>query len=202
MAWNNNIPLATHKPSVDQPLMQQNFTQVQTSFSVDHVALGTAPDGHHKQLTFDGTATGAITPAGTQSVLYPDLDAANKPVSGRQELWYSTVDPSVPAAVDLQITNSNLLSAGGSGMLPGGLQIRCGSNFSNGDPGNPSLVSFAPKFPTACISVVATGTSTGVQTATVKVDIVDNTKFHLISQKWTGGTGGTSELCKWIAIGY
>ena len=201
MAWNNNIPLATHKPSVDQPLMQQNFSQVQTSFSVDHIALGTAPDGYHKQITFNGTATGAIVPAGTQSVITPDVDAANFPVSGRQELWFTTVDLTAPfPAVDVQITNSKLTAASGAGMLPGGLQIRTGTGKATG-AGNPET--FSPQFPTACLGVVMTATSNPTKRNTIFVAAKNATGFTATSKNEDAAlvTGDQVNIF-YIAIGY
>jgi len=52
MVYRKSIPVATEKPSVSQPKIKENFTQLNDQFEVDHTALEESTNlGKHKKVT-------------------------------------------------------------------------------------------------------------------------------------------------------
>lgn len=78
MAYLDNIPIATDVPAVSQPQIVQNFSQLNTQFGVEHVAL-TSPlnQGKHKYVTLQRSL--GIPPVGTDISLAQAVTALGNP---------------------------------------------------------------------------------------------------------------------------
>lgn len=48
----NDVPLSGQTLGVTQPLIRNNFSTIDTAFTVDHVSYGTSGQGKHNQVTF------------------------------------------------------------------------------------------------------------------------------------------------------
>jgi hypothetical protein len=81
-SYNNNIPLASNNPSVDQPNMEINTNSISSLIAVDHVGFNSSGTGaggnggHHLQVTFDSQLTPS-TPIVPQSVLFSNIGLAD-----------------------------------------------------------------------------------------------------------------------------
>jgi hypothetical protein len=66
MVYLPGIPNATDIPSNSQPQIKENFTQLNTQFSVEHVAFNAASgNGQHLGITLPPNPAGLAFPAGT-----------------------------------------------------------------------------------------------------------------------------------------
>ena len=173
---NTTIPAAGNDPSIDQQPMQTNFANINSYLGIDHTTPGTNPgDGQHNQVTFHINQA-APSMANAVSGLFANSATGS-------QLFFQN------ASGILQITNSSLLATAGNAMFPGGLQIRAGS-------GSASVAgvtnTFSPKFPTACLSVVASGSGFGF---VISVPSFNDTNFNAFSSL-------SSTTIRYIAVGY
>src|SRR5215469_11178606 len=82
MTYNTGIPAAGNTPAHDQPLMQQNFTQIATSYNTDHIALNSGSNAgfsNKTTLVQQGSDPANVVNAGI---------AYTKAVGARTELFY------------------------------------------------------------------------------------------------------------------
>ena len=180
MAYDRNIPQPTDLISNSQADLLANFQAIDsgttgtgTGFSRNHVTLTDGTNGglHNRIDFYQALASPAIS--GFVASEYP------KTVTNI-ELFYKN------ATQDMQISNSLLTAASGEGMLPGGLQIRCGGGTANN-----TSTTFTTAFPNACIAVVATlNTSVG----TIQITAKSATAFTANSS--------SSGAMYYVAIGY
>lgn len=170
---NTTVPAAGNDPSIDQQPMQTNFANISSYLSVDHTTPGTNPgDGQHNQVTFHINQA-APSIANAVSGLF----------SNSSQLFFQN------ASGVLQITNSALAPSSGAGMFPGGLQIRVGSGTAS-VAGVTNTIS--PAFPTACLSVVASGSGFGF---VISVPSFTTSSFNAFSSL-------SSTTIRYIAVGY
>src|SRR5580700_5222573 len=181
MAYDQTVPNASHTPAQDQPVMQGNFLQIATSYNTDHIPLTSGSNvGYSNKTTYVSQAS---DPSGVASA---GIAYSKIPVS-HTELFY---EGEAGTGKILQMTNQALTTASGEGFLAGGLQIRSGSAASNNGG---VTTSFSSAFPTACISVVASGTNGGQPTNKISVIAKTASNFTLMSP--------LGEACLFIAIG-
>ena len=85
MAYLDNIPQGTDNPStLSRPQLLENFSQLNTQISVNHVALTAGADnGKHTKIEFN-TNHAAGAPIGTQSEIYTE--------GASPQLYFKTVD--------------------------------------------------------------------------------------------------------------
>jgi len=164
--YNSNIPLSTHNPSVDQPMMEVNNNSIAGYVAVDHVPFNTSGSGWHNQVTFSNVSTQA-TPTDPVSILYTKNDAAGHP--------------------QLNFLNSqnftNTFAGNGAVLLLGGLIIQWGTGSTTG-----SSFAFPITFPNNCYSMVVTGTST-LYTGGFVVSALSRTNYTVSRTSGTGATG-------------
>jgi len=73
MAYQNNIPVATHYLQNDQPAILENFVDLNAQFSVDHDTLvAGGASGKHLKVTLPERAADPVTAAGEISVYTKD----------------------------------------------------------------------------------------------------------------------------------
>lgn len=71
MSYTTNVPQASQFISDSQPLIQTNFSQLNTQISVDHVALTAGSgNGQHKQISLSTYGVTPYTNTATQSYVY------------------------------------------------------------------------------------------------------------------------------------
>lgn len=185
MSYNNTIPQPTNLMSNSQAQIFGNFAAIDSGttgtgagFSRNHVTMTDGTNGglHHRVDYYQAVASPAIS--GFAASLYP------KTVTNVEACFKNTV-------ADIQITNSTLTTASGEGMMPGGVQVRCGLASSNGSG---VTTNFTTAFPVACLSVVVTGRNTSLTTNIIKV--TGKTRFDFTLQSPSG------ENAYYVAIGY
>lgn len=188
------IPNAADLISSSQQPIKNNFGQLNTQFGMDHNPFWTGSangDGHHKQVFFDVAAASntpplPTTPSGSaNSVMYSAPDAT----STNQEMFWANKQFNGGAAV--QMTNSNLSAASGQGMMPGGLQMRCGVITG---PGSSFTVSYTA-FPTG--TLVSFAISSGNPRTWQCVNI-DSSSFTATPSSALANI----DVFYWFAIGY
>lgn len=112
------IPDAPNDPADDQPLMKQNFININSYLQVDHVTAGAPGNGFHKEVTFYNKNAAAL-PVDPTSVLYTadgtastvaDMRFRNAngifPVNCIRALVTFVSDTSVPAGNPFPLVNS------------------------------------------------------------------------------------------------
>ena len=186
MAYNRSIPQSTDLLSNNQSQILGNFQAIDSGttgtgigFSRNHITMTDATNGGlHNRIDFY-QAVSSPSVSGFASSLYP-FTVTNT------EVYYKNT------SVDIPITNTLLTAASGQGMMPGGLQVRCGSGNSGGT--KTVSISFGVNFPTACLSVVST--AEGTDTTQNCIPGAANTSGFTLT------TSKTNLTYYWIAIGY
>jgi len=78
MVYKPTIPASTDKPAQSQADIQENFTQLNNQFKIEHIAFDAAADnGQHKFITLKRSA--GVVPAGTDWVVAQALTPAANP---------------------------------------------------------------------------------------------------------------------------
>lgn len=146
---NTNIPAANNYPGDDQPIMQQNFANINGYVQVDHTNPAAVGAGEHKQVTFFSNNTPAVPTS--PPVLFTSLqDGAGNALPGAlpQLFFYSG---SATAGKNNYVSNVN-----GSTMGMNGIIMKWGQYFIPGTGFN-QPVNFPVPFPNNCFSVIAVG---------------------------------------------
>lgn len=85
--YDPTIPVGTHFPGNDRPLMQQNFNSTQGILNVDHYSFDDSVNGGwHKQVVLPASNVPGSSPIGTSSVIYSGDGQATVP--GISELYF------------------------------------------------------------------------------------------------------------------
>lgn len=122
------IPQAGDIPSQSQAQILSNFTEIDTDFAKDHVALtdGTVANrGFHKYSRYQLQAAGPITTA-TQVALYCKNDGV------APNLYFRRAAAGAEIVMTANITPVNAIE--GQSFLPGGLIIKWGQYAMAGNP--------------------------------------------------------------------
>lgn len=190
MAYLRNIPAATDLISNSQSQIQGNFqiidsgsTGTGTGFSRNHVTMTDATNGglHNRVDFYQAVSAPAIS--GFTSSAYA------KTANSDSQLFYKN------GTAEMQITNSALSAASAQGMLPGGLQIRCGTANSFSADNSNHAIAISPAFPTNSLFIF-TSASNSDYTHAVQTAAVNASSFNAKSNN-----GGTINFT-WLAIGY
>ena len=188
MSYDPTVPVSGTSLATSRPLIQTNFATINSAssgFALEHVALGIAQAGLHKQVTFNANNAPAGAPIDPSSVAYTQPDSGGHPV-----LFYQTSQGSFQLSSNITpvLTVNN-----GQTFLPGGLIMKWGvtGNLPTG-----TTVNFSPAFPNACLNVTATqNAGLGANTAIG----VSNFMAASFQYFFTNGANGT---IYWLAIGY
>jgi hypothetical protein len=136
MPYNGNIPQATDLLSSSQPLIQGNFSAIQTLIDVDHVDFASANQGKHFRVSlpvqsgpsFDATDTGlysALNPNSSQNEIYAYH-------------YNSTGTLRTPMTASVLGTNADPGSnSAGWSYLPSGILLKWGSATVTSTSGSP-----------------------------------------------------------------
>lgn len=196
--YTTNIPLATNKPSVDQPNMKTNTNSINSIIGVDHLTFGTATgsesDGWHTVIHSvpQGSDPGSITGFG---------QVYTKTVSGDQQLFYESgngvVSQLTPGGIPVAATNGYVF-------LPGGIIMQWGQVSFSGTSQQQGTVTYTSvgniAFPNNTFNVQTTlhdsGGSNTSNTQNVSVFTFTNTSF-----KWNYTGSSAYDRFYWIAVG-
>lgn len=230
-AYTPGVPQPQQTISFTQPLIYNNFQQIQTWTNVDHVQISGAGgnEGKHAKVSLiqqsyvaGGGFTPAINPAtgiGTLGI----YAAQNTTNNGPSRMWavipIKTANPSTWATLNVPFTESQLLNnpgingQAGYTYLPSGILIQY-SSFTQGIPDNGSIspaanIVFPIPFPNKVFSVMLTpfigATFSAVAHATLPPDvtpIVPISQVSCRSVRTSGTSTGQSGIFAYVAIGY
>ena len=129
----NNVPQANQRISDTQPLIQSNFQQIQTAFSLNHVPIADASgnQGKHNFVTFP-VQNPAPTITSPDIGLYSFADA----ISGLNQLYFVNTANTV---TNVPFTSCRFANTGYA-YFAGGILVKWGNATSSG--GNPNSVTF------------------------------------------------------------
>jgi hypothetical protein len=190
MTYTANTPLISQNISVTQPLINANFTVLDTYTQVNHVALNAINAGKHKfvQMPVQTVIPGGLTTG--EGTLY------TKTSGSTPELYYTPSNTSREYQLTYTASNTNFAAAtNGWTFLPGGMILQYGSVASP----TTGTVNFPITFPTAIYSIQLTlvrTSSSSVQSAYVN----DASAIGPSSFAYTT-TGSSNNQLFWMAIG-
>lgn len=120
--YDPTIPAANDILSQSQSDIQNNFSELNTIFDVDHLTWNSNPSGNrgfHRQITMPEGLAAAPTPITTQGIVYPLADVLD--TNADVQMYYAN------ASTVSQLTNAFLTNADpGVICLPGGLFVMWG----------------------------------------------------------------------------
>ena len=162
MTYNLGIPAASNTPAHDQPLMQQNFAQIATSYNTDHVPLNSGSNaGFSNRITLVDQASGPGSAASqvvqyAKSVVYPNAAGTFS------ELFFQR--DGVGTEIQMTAGPGNPVAAlAGQTYLPGGIILQWGRTTNTTGSSQGSLsVSFPNAFPTALFNIQAISGGPGI----------------------------------------
>lgn len=172
--YNPSIPATNDDPADDQPLMQANFSSINTLINVDHVGFSNAQYGQHNQVTF--AANNVPTTPTTPPVLFTNT------VGGAPQLFFYSGST----------FNQYTSAANGSTYLLGGTIIKWGGTGVISGSGN--VITFATAFPNNCFMVTLTLVDPGNPTVQYNVQSKSNSNF-------TCATSSANKSFYYIAMG-
>src|ERR1700750_377068 len=194
----NDVPLPGQNLLVTRNPINQNFSVLDTTFSIDHVAYNTSGQGKHNKVTLPVQSPAPAFTGGDLG-LYSFLNTT----TNKNELYVHKITGA--ATVDIPLTASTLsaTAAPGSGTggwtyLPSGMFMTFGSGNGNGL--TTVTLSFPP--PTQILNVQLTPQSAGTSYVNLQVrmiDILSRTQFRIfVSVNGAAAAGGFS----FSVIGY
>ncbi len=172
MSYQPGIPTGSVPLNQDYLNLQQNFTQINDQFMVDHVPLtstsGTPPNGYHEAIHMVPVSTTASNPPNNQPINgytatagYGQLlDAEiNDGINTDTALFFLTGGNKL-----IQLTRNvvPVMATNGYTFMPGGLIFQWGvingthgsdNHFNGGDTGTVTFASANIAFPKACFSI-------------------------------------------------
>ena len=194
MSYQAGIPTGSVPLNQDYLNIQNNFTQLNTQFSIDHVALtstsGTPPNGYHIQVHLVPEATPAATAGYGQ--LYSNT--VNDGINTDQELFWLT-----GANRNIQLTMNFVPVAATNGytFLPGGLILQWG--VLSAAATTATTVTFtgigAIAFPNNCFNMQTTANTSSTSTNVLNITTLTKTGFIYYS------TSSVTKNYFWTAIG-
>jgi len=154
-----NIPAANNDPADDQPLMQQNFSNINGYLQVDHTNPSATGAGQHKQVTFNSNNVPSL-PTSFPTLFTNNQDGGgnNLPGSVSELFFYS--------GTSTQSSNQYRALSTGSTMVLGGTILKWGSTGAVADN---ATVSFVTAFPNNCFAVLLTITDPNATSKTINV---------------------------------
>ena len=208
MAYQNNIPQATDRLKDSQSDIQDNFAEIETLVTVNHVDFGNPDQGKHKWVTFP-VQGGAPSFATGEDGLY-NLPYNNVGSGGPQLLNELFVHKQVAggASVDIPFTASilsqdaaPLSGANGWSYLPSGILLRWANVTGTGPDTVTMDTATFPGFNTlynVIITPVPTGPSFDL--AVSFVSIASPNSFNVFVSKRTS-TSATTGSFNFLAVG-
>jgi len=205
-----NIPTGLVPLNEDYQNLQNNFTQINTTYNTDHVPLTEASqNGYHTVVHLAKQVAGTVGISNTFS-LYEEQ--TNDGYATRQQL-FAISGTGTPYALTRNFTPS--LGTNGITFLPGGLVIQWGfvngthsanNHFNQGDVGTVTFSAVNTAFPNNCYGVwfslqYSTAAGGVIPDGTASVQYDTNTLSKL-KFDWSFSTGSSKFTnFMWVAIG-
>lgn len=200
------IPTGTVDLDVDYLNIQKNFTQLDTTFGVDHVTFSnqTPQNGYHAVIRFNPFSTTATNPPNNQPVAAPPT------ISGYGQLFSSQINDGINTDTALyfktgggrlqQLTRNFVPVGSGNGytFLPGGLILQWGVVNSPGQSGSVAFNASNINFTSACFNVQMTIRRDG---STSAFGIYLNGAPTTTGFSYIGNGGSSNNAIYWVAIG-
>lgn len=204
MSYQNDIPQATDRLKDSQSDILDNFAEIETFVTVNHVDFGSADQGKHKWVTFpvQGSAPAFSTgEEGLYNLPYNNTASTVNELFIHKQLSTGTADIPFTASILSQNATPTSLAAGWS-YLPSGLLIKWGSASGTGTTTvNVDGGSF-PSFNTI-FNVLLTPFAAGAsdQNFAVRfIDLVSPSQFRAYVSSRTS-TGAASGAFQFLIIG-
>lgn len=134
----NNVPLSGQNLQNTRVPINQNFSTIDSTFSIDHVAYNTSGGGKHNKITFPVQALAPVFAAGDDGI-YNKLYAG----TGLNELFihqqYSAGTRDIPFTATTGNTIAGVIGGAGYTYLPSGLLVKWGVDTRTGDSGTVTM---------------------------------------------------------------
>lgn len=192
MSFVSGIPASGQSLGSSKPSVEGNFSYINTTNSVNHVAFNEAGAGKHKFLQMPEQASSPGTSINEMALFTKEVSGISEIFLQRENLAAAGVAIQMSSGDPKQGSTANF----GQSFLPGGFQIKWGNETLASTSGN--VVSYTVKsldnFPTNTVAVfvVATGTDTS---QSAQPSAFSSTGFTVTCSK-------TSLNVSWVAIGY
>jgi len=195
-----DVPLAPQRIKDSQPIIRQNFIEINALIDVDHYTFGSPTIGEHKKVTLPDQGLPPVFP-GNDLGIYAQVPTA-VPQTGVNELYIRKRNN-----VRVPITAA-LLNGDGWAYLPSGLLIKWGTSNVNGfnqpvvfpDDGNIAI----PRFGVGSVFQVFLSSSPAVITPTFICTLVSGSVNNLgfNANSFTSNTGlAANGFIDYLAIG-
>lgn len=194
MAYTNSIPFAAQRFKDSQPLILDNFIDIQNALIVNHGDFNTPDVGKHNFLTMPRQAVVPTPPfAATEIAVYNILNAT----SGISELY---VQKGIGTGIPFTLSQNGGVS--GWTYLPSGMKMVWGQDTIAGGVSTKttlfSSVATFPGFSTSALGIQITRMHNATSNNFIQLDSFTNLQF--IARRSTS-TLGTPNLYTWLAIG-
>lgn len=193
MAYNNNIPLATQDQSQSQPQIRDNFAEISTIISVDHVGFNTGDQGKHNKVTFPVQGSSPSFSSGEDGLYNKLFVTTNK-----NELYIHKQTASgtseIPMTASILSLSTPSLGIAGWTYLPSGILMRW-VNFTGSGLVTVTLPTsgFQPFITIYSIIVSPFSSSTSDDNFAVRLVSIDSAtqfKVYISSRTSTGAASG------------
>ena len=175
MTYNLGIPAANNTPAADQPRIQQNFTQIATSYNTDHIPLSSGSNaGYSNKLTLvtQGSDPGSVVGSGIVYTKGTPSQLFFENVAGIAQLTASVVNDGSNGTVSSEYTIVTPFSF----ILKFGLTAQLASG---------STVTLVSAFPNNFLGIVVTPRLAGTSSSKTSANILSTSTFT-----YTNDTGG------------
>lgn len=195
--YQQNIPTGLVNLDVDYQNLQNNFSQLDTSFGVNHIKFSVAPNnGKH---TFVEMPISTVIPSpltGSEGTLY------TKTANAASQLFYTPDNSTNEYQLTRTISASfgTFSSATGWTYLPGGLLMQWGQATSVGTSLPNTTVIFPVAFTNPSYSVNCTIITTADSRFFVEIYDISTSQFRAVTRD-SGGSKTSGILFSWMAIG-
>ena len=183
MPYNGNIPQATDLLSSSQPLIQGNFTAIQTLIDVDHVDFASGNQGKHFRVSLP-----VQSPAPSFSAGDVGLYSFQNSRTSQNELYINKINQAtvtqIPATASILSTSSSPgPNSSGWTYLPSGILIKWGSATIDSTITPVQTVTFPAGATIPVFSQIFS-----MQLTTSTSGTVDNNKYVILQSFALGGT--------------
>lgn len=190
MPYDDTVPATGSTPAQDYNAIRGNFAQVETSWNLNHLNLGTSggDEGKHRFLNLLNQTVAGLglpTTGANELGIYADTSGSDTELFVRQESSGSS----------FLLSKGTPTASSGEGSAYGGLQIRAGTgSVPAGTPGV-QPISYSNPFSTATVVVVVSPLNANVIIQT------NNATYTASGFSALANSGGGASF-SYIAIGY
>lgn len=188
-----NIPTSSQTLGQTQQPIQDNFTTINTTIAVDHVAMNSANQGYHTIIHQgpQGSDPGAIAGIGQ---LYVKTTGAGKPGQSDQQLFYESGAGGIS-----QMSGDDISNPGGAYLS--GVLFQWGTASVN-SAGSLTTISYKYSFSSAPVNIQITGVqSTNTSSPSANNVYIVPGSITTTTFQVSNSSSGTLNSIHWLAIG-